>query len=94
MPKDNSPLTISKLSTSEAVTALGLTAVKHLSENKEVSMYVALDGTIQVAFPGEFTLDGIPETQAINALLESGKSEKDVEMYLRGRDARMNNRNV
>lgn len=82
----------SDLASASAVTALGLVAVKHLMEHREASFYVTEDGFVEVAFPGEFHLDALPEEMAIQDLAASGKSDKDIEMYLRGRDSRARNR--
>lgn len=82
-------LTLQSLGTDQATAALGVLATKHLALHGVVSFYTALDGTIQLALPGEITLDGIPETMAIQELQTKGYSEEQLIEYLQGRDARM-----
>jgi hypothetical protein len=92
MPTDKAQgraLTLQSLGTDQATAALGVLATKHLALHGVVSFYTALDGTIQVALPGEVTLDGIPETMAIQELTAKGYSQEDLVEYLKGRDARM-----
>lgn len=92
MPEDKSQgraLTAQSLGTDQATAALGVLATKHLALHGVVAFYVALDGTVQLALPGEITLDGIPEPMAIRELTDRGYTEEQLIEYLQGRDARM-----
>lgn len=92
MPEDKAQgraLTLQSLGTDQATAALGVLATKHLALHGVVSFYAAQDGTIQLALPGEITLDGIPETMAIQELTARGHTEEQLIEYLQGRDARM-----
>lgn len=92
MPEDKPQgraLTLQSLGTDQATAALGVLATKHLALHGVVAFYTALDGTIQIALPGEITLDGIPEQMALQELASRGYSQEDLVEYLKGRDARM-----
>lgn len=68
--------------------ALGLLVVRQLLEYGQSSVYLDDEGFVAVAAPGEIGLDSLPETMAINTLLEQGWTEEEVARYLKGRDAR------
>jgi len=53
-----------------------------------VTLFITLDGTVQICPPEELRLDAHPEEDAIAALLAQGKDENDIIAYLRGRAAR------
>lgn len=92
MPEDKlqgKPLTLQSLGTDQATAVLGVLATKHLSLYGAVCFYQALDGTIQVAPPGEVTLDALPEPMAIQELTKRGYKDDQLIEYLKGRDARM-----
>lgn len=92
MPDNNETLNKDSLHNPPAIAALGALAIKHLLEYGEVSFFFDENNNVAIAFPGEFALDSLPEQMAINDLLSSGKNEQEVELYLRGRDARLRNR--
>jgi len=92
MPEDKpqgKPLSTQHLGTDQATAVLGVLATKHLSVYGVCCFYTALDGTIQVAPPGEVTLDALPEPMAIQELTDRGYKEEQLIEYLKGRDARM-----
>jgi hypothetical protein len=79
----------SKLTSVGAITALGLNAAKQLALYGIVCMHLDVDGFVQVARPGEVTLDALPEPEAIQHLVKQGYDDGELEQYLRGRDARL-----
>ena len=82
-------LTSKHLGTDQATAVLGVLATKHLSQYGICTFYRATDGSIQVAPPGEVTLDALPEPMAIRELTDRGYTEEQLIEYLKGRDARM-----
>ena len=83
------PLHKKDLGTDQATALLGVLATKHLAINGLVCFYLGQDGTIQVAPPGEVTLDALPEPMAIQELQTRGYDDAQLADYLKGRDARM-----
>ena len=82
-------LALDHLGTDQATAVLGVLATKHLSQYGVCTIYVALDKTIQIAPPGEVTLDALPEHMAIQELKDRGYADPQLIEYLKGRDARM-----
>ena len=78
------------LSSTSATAALGLIVAKHLLENKIATIYLDKDGYVVLAQPGELGLDALPEPMAVQTLSDRGYGDEDLEEYLRGRDARLN----
>lgn len=92
MPEDKAQgklLSRDQLGTDQATAALGVITTQHLALHGMICIYTTPDGIIQVAPPGEVTLDGIPESMAIQELHDRGYSDEEKIEYLKGRDARM-----
>ncbi len=83
------PLLISDLNKDIAIVALGAVAAKELMLKKEVAFFVDKNGQIQLVPIAELLLDALPETMAIQNLLEQDVEDSVVAEYLKGRDARM-----
>lgn len=81
-------LTRERLPTAESVLTLGALAVRFLQERGIVTLFVALDGTVQICPPAELLLDALTEDDAIARLLEMGRDENGIISYLKGREAR------
>ena len=91
MPEDKpagKPLSREQLGSDQATAALGVIATQHLALHGMVCLYTTADGIIQVAPPGEVTLDAVPEPMAIQELVDRGYTEDEMIEYLKGRDAR------
>jgi hypothetical protein len=80
------------LSSTEAISAIGLLVVRQLLEYGESTLYLDDEGTVSIAAPGEIGLDSLPEEMAINTLISQGWADEEVAKYLRGRDARLQRR--
>lgn len=83
------PLHKSQLASTGAVTALGLAAVKQLAIYGIVCLHLDLEGYVQVARPGEVTLDALPEPMALQQLQAQDYTDDELAEYLKGRDARL-----
>ncbi len=82
-------LNVAKLSSVKGCAALGLATAKHLLEHRVCTVYLDSEGNVQIAMPGEVTLDAIPEPMAIQELTNRGYDDSDLASYLKGRDERM-----
>ena len=82
----------SELSSVQAISSLGLHAAAQLGQYGMVCMYLDRDDFVQLARPGEHTLDALPEPEALHHLLAHGYTDQELEDYLRGRDARLSKR--
>jgi hypothetical protein len=63
--------------------------VRELTLHGLACLYLDGDGYVAVAPPGEITLDALPETMAIQTLIDKGYNEEGLTAYLKGRDARL-----
>ena len=88
LPDPGRPLTKDDLHSNGAVIALGLSVAKHLMTYGVCELYLGPDGRVQIARPGEVSLDALPEDQAIRELQGRGYDEDELVEYLKGRDAR------
>ena len=79
----------SQLVSVQGTAALGLVVSKHLLENGICTVYLSADGNVEIAMPGEVTLDALPEPMAIQELSKRGYDDSELANYLRGRDIRM-----
>lgn len=61
---------------------------RKLQDHGVVALFIDADNDIQIALPGELELDGVPEEEAISALLSKGYDDTQLVAYLKGRDAR------
>lgn len=86
MPNDD--LTLERLPTAEAVLTLGALAVRILQEHGIVTLFMNKDSVVEICAPGELELDALPEEQALERLLERNYSDKQLIVYLKGREAR------
>lgn len=82
-------LNVAKLSSVQGCAALGLVVSKHLLENRICTVYLDSEDNVQIAMPGEVTLDAIPEPMAIQELSNRGYDDSQLAEYLKGRDTRM-----
>lgn len=89
----NKPLMLSELSKDTSVVALGVVAAKELSLKKEVAFFVDRQGQVQLVPVAELLLDALAEEMAIQEMLSQHIDDQGIEIYLRGRDARMKTRN-
>ena len=62
---------------------------KHLLESEICTVYLSAEGNVEIAMPGEVTLDALPEPMAIQELTKRGYDDQQLADYLRGRDIRM-----
>lgn len=90
---EDKPLILAELTKDASILALGAVAARELLIKKEVAFFVDTKGRIQVVPVPELLLDAIPEPMAINEMLKQDITEEGIELYLRGRDARMKLRN-
>ena len=81
-------LTRERLPTPDAVLTLGALAVRTLQEQGIITLFVNREGVIELCPRGEVELDGLPEDQAITALVDRGYTDEKVIAYLKGREAR------
>jgi hypothetical protein len=81
-------LTRERLPTPEAVLTLGAIVVRALQEKGVVTLFVNLGGIVELCPPHEVELDGLPEEEAIQALVSRGYADELVITYLKGREAR------
>jgi len=88
------PLMLSELSKDASIVALGAVAAKELTIKREVAFFVDRQGQVQVVPVAELLLDAIPEQMAIQAMIDQQIEDTGIEVYLRGRDARMKLRGV
>lgn len=87
-PNDK-PLILSELTRDASVVALGTVAAKELLVRREVAFFVDKKGQVQIVPIAELLLDALPEPMAIQEMLKQNITDEGIELYLRGRDARM-----
>ncbi len=83
------PLMLSELTKDASIIALGAVAAKELMIKREVAFFVDRQGQVQFVPVAELLLDAIPEPMAIQSMAEQEVTDEGIEIYLRGRDARM-----
>ena len=83
------PLMLSELTKDTSIIALGAVAAKELLVKREVAFFVDRQGQVQVVPIPELLLDAIPEPMAIQTMAQQDITDEGIELYLRGRDARM-----
>jgi len=83
------PLMLSELTKDASIVALGAVAAKELTIKREVAFFVDRQGQVQIIPVSELLLDAIPEQMAIQAMIDQNIKDSGIEIYLRGRDARM-----
>lgn len=87
--EDDEPLTRDNLTSEQGLYSLGLVAARHLLERGICALFLDANGQVEIAGPGEFGLDALPEEQAIQELAAMKVSDDDIATYLKGRDARI-----
>lgn len=83
------PLILSELTKDASIVALGAVAAKELLIKREAAFFVDAKGHVQIVPIAELLLDAIPEPMAIQEMLKQKITNEGIELYLRGRDARM-----
>lgn len=76
------------LFTKMGLEVLALISAQQLSKLGYVTLYLNSEGKAMVAAPGEVELDGLPEDEAIQKLLDLGYNDANLQVYLEGRDMR------
>lgn len=81
-------LVVTDLDTVAAISALGLVAARSLQANGIVTLMVGSNGAIEIVPSGELELDSMSIDSALQALIERGYTDKQLEQYLLQRDTR------
>ena len=71
-----------------AVTELTELVLRQLQEHRICTIFINSKGEIELALPGEIILDGLPPIQALQALLQKGYSDQELQHYMYGRTER------
>lgn len=90
---NDKPLILAELTKDTSILALGAVAVRELLVKREVAFFVDEKGQIQIVPVAELLLDAVPEPMAIQEMLRQQITDDGIELYLKGRDARMRLRN-
>ena len=72
------------------ILAIGALAARTLFDEGQVTLFIGLNGEVELAKKGEVELDSMEELKSINTLKERNYSDEDLILYLKGRDARKN----
>ena len=86
---DKELLTMKRLASKDGVAALGVIAARQLMDYGVSSLFLNQDDCVEIAGPGEFSLDALPEEMAITQLAAHCVPDSEIEQYLRGRDIRL-----
>ncbi len=63
--------------------------VKELQERGIVVLFLNSNGNVEICPPEEYTLDALPQEDALVALLEKNYSDEQLTAYLKGRNSRL-----
>lgn len=88
------PLILSELTKDASILALGAVAVRELLIKREVAFFIDAKNQVQVVPVAELLLDALPESMAIQELARQNITDEGIELYLKGRDARMSLRHM
>lgn len=76
------------LQTAEAVLGLGLIVVRQLSDKGIATVFLNLEGQVEICPHGELELDGLDQDDALSVLVQRGYNDEQLLAYLKGRKAR------
>lgn len=91
MPENAVNLSSLALDTPQARVALGTVAANLLQLAGQVTFFVNAGDLVEIAPPGEVELDATEVMHALQALLQKGYTDEQLQEYLRGREARLRN---
>ena len=83
------PLTVNMIPTQGGIVHLGLLAARLLLENGDVCFFITADKTVEACPLIEVFVDALPESEAIQQLIQIGYDDEKLSRYLDGRDSRM-----
>lgn len=79
---------LEQLSTTGAISAIGLIAARMLQQHGIVTLMVGTDGNIEVVPAGELELDSLTEHEALLMLVDQSYTDTQMTDYLRQRQLR------
>ncbi len=77
-----------KLQSAEAVFSLGMTIVRQLLTLGNASVFINLQGEVEIVPYDELLLDGLEEDAALDEMVNRGYDDARMTAYLMGRKAR------
>lgn len=89
VPDAPTPIKLESLSTTGAISALGLVAARTLQQHGIVVLMVSTDGAIEVVPVEELLLDEMSTDSALSVCVNRGYTDQQMQDYLRQRDVRL-----